>query len=76
MKAKNHIIYDDQETLKRLKAEYEYIGRVCELRDDRLIVFALPPHKSKNKLKKRPDKSYSASTNWSKTERNFGYTRG
>jgi hypothetical protein len=72
MRARNHIIYGDEEKLRRLKEEYEYIGRVCKLEKDRLIVFALPPHKPKKKLNRRG----KSEEHWSKRERNFGYTRG
>jgi hypothetical protein len=45
-KPKNHVIYDtDQETLVRLKEEYESLGRQTKLEDGRLIVLALPPRR-------------------------------
>lgn len=53
MKAKNHIIYGDDATLRRLKADYDFIGRQCEIRGDRLIVFALPQKREKKKEQAR-----------------------
>lgn len=47
MKAKNHIIYGDDATLRRLKSDYDFIGRPCEIQDDRLVIFALPQKKAK-----------------------------
>lgn len=65
MKSKNHVIYGTEALLRRLKSEYEYIGRVCELRDDRLVVFALPPRKVKKKELKRgkPERNYGSPRN-------------
>lgn len=48
MKSKNHTIYADDETLARLKAEYDFIGRPNELQEGRLVVFALPPKRAAN----------------------------
>lgn len=40
---KNHVIYSkDQEDLKRLRDEYEMLGRKTELKPGQLIVLALP----------------------------------
>ena len=49
MKAKNHVIYGDEATLRRLKSDYDFIGRPCEVQEDRLVVFALPPKKQPQK---------------------------
>lgn len=49
MKAKNHIIYGDEAMLRRLKADYEFIGRECEIQEDRLVIFALPRKKKADK---------------------------
>lgn len=53
MKAKNHVIYGDDETLRRLRDDYRFIGRDCEIQGDRLVIFALPPKKAKRKDDKR-----------------------
>lgn len=54
MKTKNYVIYsDDQETLRRLKSEYDFIGRQNEIFEDRLVVFALPQKKQKQQPKGR-----------------------
>jgi hypothetical protein len=45
MKAKNHVIRADDDTLRRLKAEYDFIGRPCEIQGDKLVIFALPQKK-------------------------------
>lgn len=45
MKTKNHVIRGDEKTLARLKSEYDFIGRPCEIQGDKLVVFALPPKK-------------------------------
>lgn len=43
-KHRNHVIWSsDQAELKRLKEEYEMLGRFCKLGTDNLIVFALDP---------------------------------
>jgi hypothetical protein len=49
MKPKNYFIDGDAEKLARLKAELDFIGRECEIRDGRLVVFALPQKKAKPK---------------------------
>ena len=49
MKAKNHVIRADDDTLRRLKAEYDFIGRPCEIQEDKLVIFALPPKPVKQK---------------------------
>lgn len=49
LKAKNHIIYGDEAMLRRLKADYEFIGRECEIQEDRLVIFALPRKKKADK---------------------------
>lgn len=54
MKAKNHVIYGDDDTLRRLKADYDFIGRPCEVQEDRLVVFALPPKKQTKKVNRGP----------------------
>lgn len=44
MKHKNHVIYSkDQADLKRLREEYEMLGRYCTLDEGVLTVFALDP---------------------------------
>lgn len=53
MRARNHIIYGEEAVLRRLKADYDFIGRPCEIQVDgngvgRLVVFALPPKKTKS----------------------------
>ena len=42
---KNHVIYGDEATLVRLREEYEFVGRPCEIQGDKLVVFAIPPKK-------------------------------
>lgn len=49
MKNKNHVIYGDEATLARLKAEYDFIGRTSEIQEDRLVVFALAKKPAKQK---------------------------
>jgi hypothetical protein len=50
MKSKNYTYYSkDEELLKRLRDEYIYSGRQCEIQGDRLVVFALPQKKAKGK---------------------------
>lgn len=39
----------DKEDLKRLKEEYEMLGRFCTLKEDKLIVHALDPRLGKKK---------------------------
>jgi hypothetical protein len=48
-KAKNYILYGDDEYLRRMKAEADYIGRECEIQGDKLVIFALPQKKKANK---------------------------
>jgi hypothetical protein len=48
MKSRNHVIWADETTLRRLKDEYEYLGRPCQIQGDKLVVFALPPKKRKD----------------------------
>lgn len=54
MRARNHVIYGDDDTLRRLKADYDFIGRPCEVQDGRLVVFALPPKKQVKKAGRGP----------------------
>jgi hypothetical protein len=49
MKSKNQVIWADEETLRRYKAEFDYIGRPCEIQGDKLVVFAIPPKPVKQK---------------------------
>lgn len=51
MKSRNYHYYGDATTVKRLREEFEYIGRYCEVEDNgsHLIVFALPPRKEPKK---------------------------
>lgn len=53
MKAKNQVIWADEATLRRYKAEFDYIGRPCEIQGDKLVVFALPQKKQKPQQKGR-----------------------
>lgn len=54
MKAKNYTYYSsDEALLRRLREEYLYSGRECEIQGDRLVVFALPQKKQKRKDEKR-----------------------
>lgn len=57
MKAKNQVIWADEETLRKHKAELDYIGRPCEIQGDRLVVFALPPKKQVKKGTRGPRRS-------------------
>jgi hypothetical protein len=52
MRARNHVVYGDAETLARLKAEYDYLGRPTELFEDRLVVFAIAPKPQKKGAKR------------------------
>lgn len=48
MKARNHTIYNtDQTTLQRLAEEYKMIGRDVLLEEGKLTVLALPRRKTK-----------------------------
>lgn len=50
MKSKNYTYYSkDEALLRRLRDEYIYSGRQCEIQGDRLVVFALPQKKAKGK---------------------------
>lgn len=55
MKVKNHVIRGNDELLRRLKSEYDFIGRPCEIQGDKLVIFALPqkPVKQKGKSGQR-----------------------
>ncbi len=51
-KPKNHVITNsDQGELVRLQEEYEMLGRQTKLVEGKLIVFALPQRKPKEKRK-------------------------
>lgn len=50
MKSKNYVYYsNDEALLRRLRDEYLYTGRQCEIQGDRLVVFALPQKKQGKK---------------------------
>jgi len=52
---KNYYVYNtDETTLKRLRDEYEYIGRECSLDTGTgtLVVFALPQNRKVKPVKK------------------------
>lgn len=53
MKSKNQVIWADEETLRKYKAELDYIGRPSAIQGDKLVVFALPPKKVQRKDNKR-----------------------
>lgn len=53
MKSKNYTIYGDEEFLRRMKVEADYIGRECEIQGDKLVIFALPQNRKKKGEKKR-----------------------
>lgn len=54
MKARNYHFRGDAATVKRLKEEYEYIGRWVKIIDENhLVVFAYPPKKEKKKFEPR-----------------------
>jgi hypothetical protein len=43
MKIKNLVIYGDDQTLRRLRHEYEtYLGFDCTIEGDKLTIYALP----------------------------------
>lgn len=48
-KPRNLYLYGSLEELKRLKEEYDILGRPSKIEGDRLIVFALAPKKPKKK---------------------------
>jgi len=51
-KSRNHVIYNtDKEVLKRLKEEYEMLGRYCTIKGESLIVHALDPRHGKKAKK-------------------------
>jgi hypothetical protein len=51
-KSRNHVVHSsDKEDLKRLKEEYEMLGRYCTLKNDSLIVHALDPRHGKKAKK-------------------------
>jgi hypothetical protein len=59
MKVKNYHVRGDAATVKRLKEEYEYIGRWVKLLDpNHLVVLAYPPKKDVKK-KSEDDKRRS-----------------
>lgn len=53
MKSRNYTVYGDEQRLRNLAEEYEYIGRdvKLELQQGRLVVLALPPRKPKEDKK-------------------------
>ncbi|QWT30008.1 hypothetical protein SEA_TUNATARTARE_134 [Streptomyces phage TunaTartare] len=53
MKVTNLYIYGNSEYLRRLEEDYVFMGRQVRLEDDRLIVFALPKRRNKQKVQKR-----------------------
>jgi hypothetical protein len=54
---KNHVVYGDEEKLRRLREEYVFLGRPCEIQTTdeglRLVVFARPQKKAGGKSAKR-----------------------
>lgn len=70
MKIKNHRIYsDDQEWLKRVAEDYDFIGRRYRLEQGQLTVFALQTRpkkrksdKAKTQRNKRAEKEYRDKT--------------
>ena len=57
-RVRNHVIYsDNQDILRRLREEYEMLGRDTELAEGRLTVLALPRGTRTRKQKQQAAKS-------------------